>query len=98
MDIDGIAKRFHYEDLQNFPLHAQVVKEILRLHSPIQSIMRIVENSIEILGIIFIIPMSNALLASPSVTSRAEEHFPEFLLWSGSLTAGTHLLPKSTQI
>jgi sterol 14-demethylase len=81
VDIDGSAKGFHYEDLKTLPLHAQVVKETLRLYTPIHSVMRVVKNPMKIAGTNYIIPTSNVLLASPGVTSRAEEHFPEPLLW-----------------
>lgn len=79
--VDGSVNDFHYEDLKNLPLHAQVVKETLRLHTPIHSVMRTVKNPIRIPDTNFVVPTSHVLLASPGVTSRADEHFPEPFLW-----------------
>ncbi|KAF2157112.1 eburicol 14 alpha-demethylase [Myriangium duriaei CBS 260.36] len=70
-----------YEDLQRLPLHAQVVKETLRLHSPIHSIMRKVKQPMPIEGTPFVIPDTHVLLAAPGVTSRVDEYFPEPELW-----------------
>ena len=81
VDDDGLIRNFHYDDLENLSLHANVVKETLRLHAPIHSVMRVVKNPIRVTGTRYIIPTSNVLLASPGVTSRVGEHFPEPLLW-----------------
>lgn len=80
MDIDGLAKSFDHEDLSDLPLHAQVVKKVLRLHTPIHSVMPVVKNPIKVVGTNYIISTSNVFLASPGITSRAEEHFPEPLV------------------
>lgn len=70
-----------YEGLQRLTLHAQVVKETLRLHSPIHSIMRKVKQPMPIEGTPYIIPSNYVLLAAPGVTSRVPEYFPEPDLW-----------------
>lgn len=70
-----------YDDLQRLPLHAQVVKETLRLHSPIHTIMRKVKQPMSIEGTPFVIPTTHNLLSAPGVTSRTAEYFPEPNLW-----------------
>ncbi|KAG8623539.1 hypothetical protein KVT40_008515 [Elsinoe batatas] len=70
-----------YENLQRLPLHAQVVKETLRLHSPIHSIMRKVKQPMPIEGTSYIIPPNYVLMAAPGVTSRVDEYFPEAMHW-----------------
>lgn len=70
-----------YEDLGRLPLHAQVVKETLRLHSPIHSIMRKVKSPMAVEGTPYVIPTTHVLLAAPGVTSKSDEFFPESDLW-----------------
>ena len=70
-----------FEDLSRLPLHAQVVKETLRLHGPIHSILRAVKSPMPVEGTPFIIPTSHVLLAAPGLTSKTSEYFPEPDLW-----------------
>lgn len=75
-----------YSSLQDLPLHAQVVKETLRLHGPIHSIMRKVKSPMPIsvaspVGKTYTIPTTHTLLAAPGFTSRTPEFFPEPMLW-----------------
>ncbi len=70
-----------YEDLSKFTLHSTVLKEVLRLHTPIHSIMRKVTNPMPVTGTKFVIPTSHVLLASPGCTSRDEAFFPDPLKW-----------------
>ena len=70
-----------FEDLSRLPLHAQVVKETLRLHSPIHSIMRKVKQPMPVEGTSYVIPTTHVLLAAPGVTSKSSEYFPEPTLW-----------------
>lgn len=72
---------FTYEDLSRLPLHAQVVKETLRLHSPIHSIMRAVKSPMAVEGTPYVIPPTHTLMAAPGVTSRVAGYFPEPMLW-----------------
>ncbi|KAM3089056.1 Lanosterol 14-alpha-demethylase, variant 2 [Clarireedia jacksonii] len=71
-----------YEDLSKLTLHQSVLKETLRLHTPIHSIMRKVKSPMPISGTKYVVPTSHVLLASPGCTSRDEEFFPEPLLWN----------------
>lgn len=70
-----------YDSLQQLPLNAQVVKETLRLHAPIHSIMRKVKAPIQAPDSPYIIPASHVLLAAPGVSSKIASHFPEPSLW-----------------
>jgi sterol 14alpha-demethylase len=74
------------ENLQELPLNAQVVKETLRLHAPIHSIMRKVKSPMPItvaspVSKSYTIPTTHTLLAAPGVTSRYPDFFPEPMLW-----------------
>ncbi|KAF2148599.1 cytochrome P450 [Myriangium duriaei CBS 260.36] len=81
LHADGSTKDLTYQDMSRLTLHAQVVKETLRLHSPIHSILRRVISPMQIEGTAYVVPASHNLLASPGVTSRMDKHFPQPLLW-----------------
>ena len=70
-----------YEDLSRLTLHQNVLKETLRLHTPIHSIMRKVKTPMPVAGTKYVIPTSHVLLASPGCTSRDAEYFPNPQLW-----------------
>ena len=70
-----------YEDLAKLTLHQNVLKEVLRLHTPIHSIMRKVKSPMPVSGTKYVIPTSHVLLASPGCTSRDEDYFPNPQLW-----------------
>ncbi|KAL9131859.1 MAG: hypothetical protein Q9217_000305 [Psora testacea] len=70
-----------YDTLQKLPLHAQVVKETLRIHAPIHSIMRKVTFPMPVDGTPYTIPLTHVLLAAPGVTSQTPNHFPKPSLW-----------------
>jgi sterol 14-demethylase len=65
-----------YEDLSKLALHAQVIKETLRMHSPIHSILRRVKQPIPVEGTPYVIPPSHQLLAAPIATSMSSDFFP----------------------
>lgn len=71
-----------YEDLAKLQLHQNVLKEVLRLHTPIHSIMRKVKNPMPVAGTKFVVPSSHILLSSPGLTSRDEAFFPDPLCWN----------------
>ena len=76
-----------YDNLQKLALNAQVVKETLRLHAPIHSVMRKVKSPMPITVSSptstksYVIPTTHNLLSAPGVTSRQSEYFPEPMLW-----------------
>jgi sterol 14-demethylase len=65
-----------YEDLSKLPLNQAIVKETLRLHAPIHSILRAVKQPMSVPGTKFVIPTSHTLLAAPGVSASDPEHFP----------------------
>lgn len=71
-----------YESLQKLTLHNNVIKETLRLHSPIHSIMRKVKQPMPIPDTDMVIPAGNILLAAPGVLARTEEFFPNPMTWN----------------
>lgn len=70
-----------YDSLQKLTLNSQVVKETLRIHAPIHSIMRKVKQPMPVPGTSYIIPPTHVLLAAPGVTSKTPEHFPDPAVW-----------------
>jgi serine/threonine-protein kinase Chk2 len=70
-----------HENLGKLTLHAQVVKETLRIHAPIHSILRKVMTPMPVEGTPYTIPTSHVLLSSPGVTSTSAEHFPNPMDW-----------------
>jgi sterol 14-demethylase len=70
-----------HESLQKLELQANVIKETLRLHAPIHSIIRAVKNPMPVEGTPYVIPTSHNVLSSPGVTSRSSEHFANPLEW-----------------
>lgn len=71
-----------YESLQKLDLHSKVIKETLRIHAPIHSIIRAVKNPMPVEGTQYVIPTTHNVLSSPGVTARSEEFFPEPLKWN----------------
>lgn len=70
-----------YDALQRLQLNSQVVKETLRLHAPIHSMMRKVKSPIQVPDTGYTIPSSHVVLAAPGVTSKTAVHFPEPDTW-----------------
>lgn len=70
-----------YENLQKLELHSNVIKETLRIHAPIHSILRAVKTPMPVEGTRYVVPTSHNLLAAPGVASRIPEHFPEPMHW-----------------
>lgn len=79
--LGGDLPPLTYENVQKLTLNAQVVKETLRIHTPIHSIMRQVTNPLHVEGTPFVIPTSHVLLSAPGVTSKMEKYFPNPEAW-----------------
>ncbi|KAL8917238.1 MAG: hypothetical protein Q9208_008077 [Pyrenodesmia sp. 3 TL-2023] len=70
-----------YEDLDSLPLLTATIRETLRLHTPIHSIMRKVKNPMPIPGTAMTVPAGNILLATPAAMGRNAHYFPDPLKW-----------------
>ena len=70
-----------FDDLQKLSLNQKVVKETLRLHNAIHSLMRKVKNPLPIKGTNWVIPTSHTLLASTGVTSQDSYYFKDPNKW-----------------
>ncbi|KAL8711210.1 MAG: hypothetical protein Q9220_004355 [cf. Caloplaca sp. 1 TL-2023] len=78
---EQISKPLEYEDLGKLPLMTYTIRETLRLHTPIHSIMRKVKNPMPIAGTNMVVPPSHILLATPSAMGRLEQYFPDPMTW-----------------
>jgi sterol 14-demethylase len=67
--------------LQKLTLNGQVIKETLRLHSPIHSILRQAKRMIPVPATDWVIPPTHTLLSSPGLLARDEEFFPRPMEW-----------------
>ena len=70
-----------HTNLQQLNLNSWMIKETLRLHSPIHSVMRKVTSPMPIPGTSWTIPPSYILLAAPSFLSRVEEFWTDAAVW-----------------
>lgn len=79
--VDSTLSPLQYKDLDRLPLHQNVIRETLRLHSSIHSLMRKVKNPLSVPGTSYVIPTTHVLLASPGVTALSNEYFPNANSW-----------------
>jgi len=77
----GALRPLTHEGLQQLTLNSHVVKETLRINSPIHTIMRKVKSPMPIDGTPYVIPTTHALLAAPGVTARVSSYFPNPMTW-----------------
>ncbi|KAK9237703.1 cytochrome P450 [Lipomyces kononenkoae] len=56
-----------YENLQNMPLLNSTIRETLRMHMPLHSLMRKVRNDLTIQGSHYVVPKGHYVLAAPGV-------------------------------
>ncbi|KAI1467548.1 cytochrome P450 51A [Daldinia caldariorum] len=80
-NIGSPSQPLQYSDLNKLPLLQNVVKETLRVHSSIHSLMRKVKNPMPVPNTEFVITPDKVLLASPIMTHLNEEHFANPLVW-----------------
>lgn len=71
-----------WENVQKLTLNGQVIKETLRLHSPIHSILRQVKSPMRVPNTNWVVPPSHTLLASPGTLARSKDFFPNPLEWN----------------
>lgn len=78
----GRLPPLQYSDLDKLPLLRNVVKETLRLHGSIHTILRKVKNPLLVAGTPYVIGTDKVLLSSPMVTSTSEEFFRDAKSWN----------------
>ena len=79
--LGDLSKQLTFEDLDKLPLLTYAIRETLRLHTPIHSIMRKVKNPMPIEGTTMVVPADHILLATPSAMGRDEKYFSDPLAW-----------------
>lgn len=70
-----------YERMQSFSLLTNVIRETLRLHPSIHSIMRKAKKPLPVPGTDVIIPSSHVLLASPAAMGKSDDYFINADTW-----------------
>lgn len=81
-DGQGRLPPLQYSDLDKLPLLRNVVKETLRLHGSIHSILRKVKTQLPIPGTPYVVDTDTVLLSSPMVTAVSDEFFPNAKAWN----------------
>lgn len=90
MYADGAEISF--QALRSIPVLESVFKETLRLHPPLIILMRVVAEEIELAG--RTIPVGTVVAASPRVSNRLPEDFPE----PDSFDPGRYLDPRQEDL
>lgn len=70
-----------YDNIQTLPLLKNVIRETLRLHPPIHSIMRKVKKPLHVEGTNWVIPPTHVLLAAPATMGLSDTYFPDAHKW-----------------
>ncbi|KAG5646951.1 hypothetical protein DXG03_001674 [Asterophora parasitica] len=86
---DGKSRPMTYEELRALPLLDSVIRETLRMHPPIHSIMRGVRDDVAIpatLGapsedITYVVPKGHWVLASPLISQTDPDVWKDPLMW-----------------
>lgn len=65
-----------YESLNELTLHNFVIKETLRLHPPLHSIMRKVKSPMHVPNTHWVIPDTHYVMAAPGVSAIDGKYFP----------------------
>ncbi|RGP77082.1 cytochrome family 51 sterol 14-demethylase [Fusarium longipes] len=82
LGIDGTLPPLQHSDLDKLPLLQNVVKETLRVHSSIHSILRKVKRPMQVPNSPYTITTDKVILASPIVTATSEEYFENAKIWN----------------
>ncbi|KAL8933601.1 MAG: hypothetical protein Q9211_005688, partial [Gyalolechia sp. 1 TL-2023] len=80
--LGDLSKALTFEDLDRLPLMTYTIRETLRLHTPIHSMMRKVKNPMPIEDTDMVVPPNHILLATPSAMGRSDKYFPDPLTWN----------------
>lgn len=75
------SRALSLENSQNLRLVLCVIRETLRLHPPIHSIMRKVKTPLPIEGTDWVVPTSHVLLAAPATMGMSDKYFANADKW-----------------
>ncbi|KAI0400824.1 14-alpha sterol demethylase Cyp51A [Xylaria palmicola] len=75
------ASPLQLSDLENLPLLSNVIKETLRVHSSIHTLMRKVKRPIPVPGTAYVIAPGAILVSSPIMSHMSPAHFPRPETW-----------------
>lgn len=76
---NGTLQDLDYDDLQKMPLVNNIIKETLRMHSPLHSIFRKVMNPLLVPNTSYVVPKGHYVLVSPGYAMTSERWFPNAL-------------------
>ena len=79
--LGDISTPLDYDKIQKLSLLTNVIRETLRLHPPIHSIMRKVKTPLPIQGTNWIVPLAHVLLAAPATMGKSDVYFPNADKW-----------------
>ncbi|KAK9452423.1 cytochrome P450 [Limtongia smithiae] len=78
IDVCGPELRdVQYDDLQQMSLLNNVIRETLRMHPPLHSLMRKVMSDLSVAGTRYIVPRGDYVLAAPGVPMIDNQYFKE---------------------
>jgi sterol 14-demethylase len=94
-----------FEDIDQLTLHKMVVRETLRLHPPIHTVMRAVKAPLTIVtkdknllsDRTYRIPPTHVLIATPGSSGRSEEYFPNPEEWEPHRWESINELEEETE-
>ena len=76
-----LATPITHENVQELKLLKYVIRETLRVHPAIHSIMRKAKNTLPIEGTSWVVPPEHVLLASPAAMGKSDQYFPNAERW-----------------
>ena len=79
--LGDLSTPLTYDGIQKLTLLTHVIRESLRLHPSIHSIMRKVKSPMPVQGTDIVVPPSHVLLASPAFMGKSDEYFPNADNW-----------------
>ena len=79
--LESIDTSLELDDLHKLPLQSNVVRETLRLHPPVHTLMRKVKRPLPIDGTDMCVPTSNILLAGIGYVGRSAKYFVDPERW-----------------
>ena len=76
-NADGSLKDISYDHLKDLDEHNYVIREVLRMHPPLHSLLRKIIKDLPINNTDMHVPKGEYVLTCPGVAAMDAEHFPE---------------------